>query len=286
MNPLAPVRRAVAHGRRRAQQRRGSAIEPEVTAETAPATMFPEERWFADHIAAAREVIGDLDRYGRPLRDRCVADVGTGDGIIALGLAVESGLRELVAYDLNPTDQDRLLDLARTNQYVEDLPPNLRFESSMPDRVPAADGCFDVVVSWSCFEHVSQPLAMALELRRIVRIDGLLLLQLWPFYYSEHGSHLFDWYQGGFPHLTLSAEQIRNRLLREDPRPHSEYIWGEYQTLNKVTVDELAAALTTAGFRIAHAELLTVPTTLPESVADLPLSHLLVAGVKLIAHPR
>ena len=106
----------------------GRHIAPEPgTDETAPPTsqMFPEERWFADHIEAAREVISFLDANQSSLAGRRVADVGTGDGIIALGLAVEGRPSELVAFDLNATDTEHLRALARSHQYVADLPPNL-----------------------------------------------------------------------------------------------------------------------------------------------------------------
>ena len=248
--------------------------------------MFPEERWFADHIEAAREVIGFLDANQSSLAGRRVADVGTGDGIIALGLAVEGRPSELVAFDLNATDTEHLHALARSHQYVADLPPNLAFERSQPDHISAEDGSFDAVVSWSCFEHVSDPPIMAKELRRIVSDSGVLFLQLWPFFYSEHGSHLFDWYSGGFPHIVFSQEELRSRVLVDNPQPHSEYIWSEYQTLNRITLDDLGAALFDAGFRVARAELISSVTDIPEEVASQPLSRLLISGVKLMAYPR
>ena len=114
----------------------------------------------------------------------------------------------------------------------------------------------------------------------------MLFLQLWPFYYSEHGSHLFDWYAGGFPHLVFAEEEIRSRVLVENPQPHSDYIWSEYQTLNRITLDDLGAALFAAGFRVAQAELISNLTSLPEAVASQPLSRLLISGVKLMAYPR
>jgi ubiquinone/menaquinone biosynthesis C-methylase UbiE len=248
--------------------------------------MFPEETWFADHIDAARQVIGMLADEHVSLEQQRVADVGTGDGIIALGLAVEGRPRQVVAYDLKRTDTDHLLSLAREHHYVDRLPPNLCFEASFPDRLPADDGVFDVIVSWSCFEHVSDPLAMAQEMRRIVSDSGVLFLQVWPFFYSEHGSHLFDWYQGRFPHLVFDEEQLRTRVLVDEPRPHSEYIWGEYKTLNKLTVDNLGVALFEGGFRAARVELMTNVTSLPPAIAHLPLSDLLINGVKLVAYPR
>ena len=46
-------------------------------------------------------------------------------------------------------------------------------------------------------------------------------------------------------------------MLVDNPQPHSEYIWSEYQTLNRITLDDLGAALFEAGFRVARAELIS-----------------------------
>jgi SAM-dependent methyltransferase len=248
--------------------------------------MFPEERWFADHVGAAREVIEFLGGDGLSVEGKLVADIGCGDGIIDLALAHEGHPARLDGFDLNLTDADNLLDQAKRHEYLEEMPENLRFVASSPDRIPADDGSYDVLVSWSCFEHVSQPVAMATEMRRVIRDHGVLFLQLWPFYYSEHGSHLFDWYPSGFPHLVIPHDELRARVLEEDHKPLSEYIWNEYENLNKITVDDLGAALYEGGFTVSKVELISAATHLPPEVAHLPLSQLLVSGIKLLATPR
>jgi ubiquinone/menaquinone biosynthesis C-methylase UbiE len=260
---------------------------PAPSAPPAPAAPSPAQQWFVDHVDAARKVIGYLALDGRSLEGRRVADIGTGDGIIALGLATEARPAELVGYDVNSTDTGYLLDQSRRWGYRDDLPANLRFAASTPDRLPADDGEFDALVSWSCFEHVSDPAAMAREMRRIVRDDGFLFLQLWPFYYSQHGSHLMDWYPDGFAHLTVDPTELEHTVRTAHRRDDSDYMWNEYRNLNKVTVDELAAAVCGAGFEIDRAELLTGQTVLPPGVGrgEWPLTSLLVAGVQFTARP-
>lgn len=248
--------------------------------------MFPEDRWFADHIDAARQVIAFLGGDGLSMEGQQVADIGCGDGIIDLGLALEGKPARLVGYDLNLTDADGLLTRARDEGYADELPDNLEFVGSGSDQVPADDASIDCLVSWSCFEHVSEPVAMATEMRRVIRPDGVLFLQLWPFYYSEHGGHLFDWYPGGFAHLVNSDDELRRRLLEEDVKPHSEYIWNEFSNLNKITVDDLGEALHKGGFDVVKIELISNASHIPPEVSHLPLSHLLVSGIKLLARPR
>jgi len=264
----------------------GPAPAAEAAAPEEDAGMFPESRWFADHVDAARQVIAFMGGDGLTVEGKQVADIGCGDGIIDLGLVQEGNPERLVGFDLNLTDAGGLLERARAEGYVDELPPNLVFTGSAPDRIPAEDGEFDVLVSWSAFEHVSDPAGMATEMRRIIRPDGVLFLQLWPFYYSEHGGHLFDWYPGGFAHLVNSDDVIKRRMLEEDVKPHSEYIWSEFSSLNKITVDDLGEALRKGGFDVVKVELITNASHIPSEIAHLPLSHLLVSGVKLLARPR
>jgi ubiquinone/menaquinone biosynthesis C-methylase UbiE len=262
--------------------------------EPAPATpgptgaeqAFPEDRWFADHIGAARQVIEFLGGDGLSVEGWVVADIGSGDGIIDLGLVHEGRPARLVGFDVNLTDPDDLLARARDEGYVDELPAELEFVESATDRIPAEDASFDCLVSWSCFEHVSEPLAMATEMRRVIRPDGLLFLQLWPFYYSEHGGHLFDWYPRGFAHLVHPHDEIRRRLLEDDVKPHSEYIWNEFSNLNRITVDDLGEVLRKGGFDVVKVELITNACHIPPEASHLPLSQLLVSGIKLLARPR
>ena len=112
--------------------------------------------WFDDHYySAPQQIVDFLAGDGLDLTGKRVADLGTGDGIIALGLHDLARPSVLVGYDLEPVDEDQLLAMARDHGVARELPPGLRFEQSFEDRIPAADASYDVVVSWSAFEHIS-----------------------------------------------------------------------------------------------------------------------------------
>ena len=38
--------------------------------------------------------------------------------------------------------------------------------------------------------------------------DGFFFLQLWPFYHSARGSHLWDWFDDPFLNLTQPEDEI------------------------------------------------------------------------------
>src|SRR6476620_665047 len=111
---------------------------------------LPEEsddagvRWYADHVGAGHDVVRILSEAGSDPRDKRVVDVGCGDGIIDIAIACAGAPAELVGIDANPTDTAHLLDQARRYGEVDELPPQLRFEVSEPERVPADDGTFDI----------------------------------------------------------------------------------------------------------------------------------------------
>src|SRR5205807_894976 len=122
------------------------------------------------------------------------------DGILCLGVAHKGRPSRLVGFDVNPTDVHHLGRRAQE----EGVPPTadgLEFQGCEPDRLPAPDNSFDIATTWSAFEHIADPQAVLREIRRILRPSGVLFLQLWPFYYSERGSHLWDWFPEGFHHL-------------------------------------------------------------------------------------
>ena len=152
---------------------------------------------------------------GITLEGRRVADIGCGDGIIDLGLALKGhargagglrphGCRHGCAAARRPRRRTWRTS-CRDGSALRALRADRR--SRRPTRISTS------IVTWSVFEHVDDPVAMLGEVRRVIKPDGYLFLQLWPFYDSEHGGHLWPHYEGPFPHL------LRQR--RADPAARS-----------------------------------------------------------------
>lgn len=242
------------------------------------------EGWFRTHVeGAAGEVIDFFGGDGITLTGKRVADLGAGDGSIDLGIAVTASPAELVGYDLRITDVDTLRRRA-SEVGITDFPENLRFEVSGETTIPAPDRSFDFVVSWSAFEHILEPVAILREIRRILTDEGMLFIQVWPFYDSEHGSHLMDWFPEGFAQLNHTDAEILARLqAAPEKNQYGVGMFDAYEMLNKITVDGLHAALREAGLMIAKLELLTNPIHVPRGGREIPPSRIGISGVKLIA---
>jgi SAM-dependent methyltransferase len=250
-----------------------------------PTTHDPA-RWFAEHFdSAAEEILDFLGGDAITLEGRRVADIGCGDGIIDLGLAVKGRPDELVGYDLMDVDAEGLLRAARAAGVAEELPACLRFERSAPVTIPAPDDHFDIITSWSAFEHVDDPVRLLADVRRVLKPDGCLFLQVWPFYDSEHGGHLWPHYEGAFPHHLRRDETILTDVqgdVATDPRRSAD---DEYRSLNRISLDDLQRALLRNGFVVGKLKLLAAAVHIPPELAHRSLLELGVGGVELLASP-
>jgi len=243
----------------------------------------PKVWWDAHFTDAAGAVIDFFGGDGISLTGKRVADIGCGDGIIDLGVVTAAQPERLVGFDLLTADVQWLADRAAEHAGLSELPSSLFFATSEPDRLPAEDASFDYVMSWSAFEHIADPVAMLREIRRILVDDGVLFIQLWPFYNTAHGSHLVDWFPEGFAQFRYSNEHILRTVRDAGPDAMAAEMLEVYRTLNGITADDLQAALWRAGFRIVKVALDSEAVHIPEEAAHLPLTSVAVSGIKLLA---
>jgi len=244
-------------------------------------------RWFHDHYSsAASQIIDFLAGDGLSLDGKRVADIGCGEGTISLGLAHKANIAHLDGYDLRPGSRDRLAELARNAGVRDDIPACLNLHQSGPTEIPAPQGFFDVVFSWSAFEHVRDPVGLLSEVRRILSPDGVFFLQIWPLFPSEHGGHL--WLSDAsepFAHLTSSHEEVAARIAGNTGTYPGFSAADEWASLNHMTLDDLQRALLAARLTPAKVELITNPVHLTRDLMRHRLSDLTIGGVKLLAAP-
>jgi ubiquinone/menaquinone biosynthesis C-methylase UbiE len=249
----------------------------------------PESEWFWDHYeGAAGQIIEVCESSGITLEGRDVADIGCGDGIMALGVCHRARPRKLTAFDIVPTNADVLLARSSAEGIGKELPVALEFRESSPTATPAEDESFDFVYSWSAFEHIADPIGVLTEIRRIIRPSGVFFLQLWPFYNSAKGSHLWDWFEQDFHHLVMGEREIVEQMGDSDrhSKEWTEYMTREFEHLNRITLDELQRAVIVSGFDVRRLELLSSPTLLTPELARYAWADLAIGGIKLLAAPR
>lgn len=215
--------------------------------------------WFFKHFDHAARTTASYLLGDSPLLRGRILDVGCGDGITDLGIALRWQPQELVGIDPF-RGYERLPEILRRAQLpLEGLPANLRFLPESANAIPFADDHFDVVVSWGSLEHIAGGYAQALaEIRRVLRPGGLLMVHP-GLYYSDVGNHLGEFrfaQEEPYVHLKRPRDWLREQVLGSEPEridrsgdhaTPAEY-WQWFTELNPITVPAFERELRELGF--------------------------------------
>jgi len=222
---------------------------------TLPATIA---KWVGDHS---------------PLVDAEILDFGCGEGITALGLALQYTPSRVVGVDIMP-DPERCLPIARAELGLSSLPENLELHRVKPGYLHNTNDSFDVIYSWSVFEHVDmRVIDDVIELlHKSLKPDGVVFIQIAPLYYSSEGSHLYDFIKEPWGHLLhqsniyydklMAAENINNEDLRNS-------LVSTYTTLNRITAPELERRFENKNFEILRKYTTRDQLDPPDSLAEI-----------------
>jgi SAM-dependent methyltransferase len=207
--------------------------------------------WFFRHFDHAGPTIMSYMLSDSPqLRGR-ILDVGCGDGITDLSLALRTGCQELVGIDPF-RGYERLAEIVQATHLPADvMPSNLRFMAEDANALPFEDSSFDVVVSWGSVEHIAGGYLKALdEMRRVLKPGGLLFIHP-GLYYSNFGHHLGEFSSEPFFHLKKTPEEIERIVMTTPPSymdrsgefsPPAQYLqW--FRELNPITVTQFEREL-------------------------------------------
>jgi SAM-dependent methyltransferase len=212
--------------------------------------------WFHRHFDHAAETVISYMLGNSPLLQGRILDVGCGDGITDLGIALRCAPELLVGADPF-RGFDRLPEILAENRLPASLIPScLRFDAVDANALPYADNSFDVVISWGSLEHIAGGYAQALaEIRRVLRDGGLFFVHPGLFY-SDAGSHLGEFSDESLFHLKMPREKLREFILSSEPRrmdrsghvaSSAEY-WQWFTELNPITVSGFEQELRALGF--------------------------------------
>ncbi|MDR2013279.1 MAG: class I SAM-dependent methyltransferase [Rhodanobacter sp.] len=251
--------------------------------------------WFFKHFDhAARTTASYLLGDSALLKGR-ILDVGCGDGITDLGIALRWQPQELIGIDPF-RGYERLPQIMRDAHLpLERLPEGLRFLPQDANALPFPDDHFDVVLSWGSLEHIAGGYAQAFaQMRRVLRPDGLLMVHPGLFY-SDIGNHLGEFRfarEEPYVHLKHSREWLREQILKgeiqrmdragDDATPAQYWQW--FTELNPITVPAFERELRDLGFepwRVAlrtHDRVDYTPELQCYSFVDLAVGELYVSA--------
>lgn len=154
---------------------------------------------------------------------------------------------------------------------VRDYGDHIRFVQSMPSSIPLPSSSVDVVYTIDTMEHLSKPKEILLDVYRVLRPGGVLLIHFNP-WFNPHGSHLddiipFPWAQAVFSMNTLLnvAERLYDSPAyqtscyfidtkgNKKPNPYKDRgVWDDY--LNRMTIRRFNELLRELPFEVRHQE--------------------------------
>ena len=119
------------------------------------------------------------------------ADVGTGTGFVAAGLAAQAA--HVIGFDASP----EMLAVARRNLAQFN---NVEFREAVGDQLPVASGMFDGVFANMVLHHAPDPLATIKEMARVLKRDGVLCI-------TDLDTHDHEWQREQMADLWLGFER-------------------------------------------------------------------------------
>lgn len=171
--------------------------------------MHDPQHYDAFRASQLQRVIDAANRYGVELRDRDVLDFGCGEGALT-GALYQQRPRRLVGIDIDPSF------IERAKMTHADAP--LEFLLSEVHRIPLADNSMDVVVAFDVFEHVSRPLPILSECRRILKPGGKILIGTCG-WHNPFAPHLWATMPVPWAHVLFSERTVLRtcrRVYRSD----------------------------------------------------------------------
>jgi SAM-dependent methyltransferase len=249
------------------------------------------DEWVRTHIEdvprTLREFCGDM------FRGKTVLDVGCADMLGDFPL-LELGVESVTGIDIQMRPDDVVASTAdkiRANGFgvPDDFRDRLNFVHYNGRCFPFHENSFDVVFSWSSFEHIWDPRSVLHEMHRVLRPDGFGFIQVYPWYGSLPGSHLTDWIDEPFFHLTRTDQWVKDRLVdytaahpEVDAVLIDQFMFLEYCLLNRMSSSRFYALVRAAGFNVTKCRLLTSDEDLSQAPIGVELHDLMVRGTMML----
>jgi SAM-dependent methyltransferase len=183
------------------------------------------------------------------LSGKRILDFGCGEGTSAAGIAI---LYDAIVHgtDIN-NESDACTFFLQTNFGI-DIPETLTFQEIIPGGDIHGDN-YDCVFSWSVFEHVHNRIYddVLSDLYNRIKPGGLFFMQISPLYFAPEGSHLWAIGYDKWDHLLNQYSDVRADLQRSDLDDGTKAgLLNMFDTLNRVTADDIIERFTAAGFEL------------------------------------
>lgn len=222
-------------------------------------SLTPKKHWSEEDylysaekkINRSRRLINKMSYWRGTLNDTEILEVGCGDGVAAILLALEP-VRRVIGIDRNLPlfDPGEIGQQARNLMYavfkklgmsgniykiLDGLP--VKFLQMDASRMAFPDNTFDILTSNSVMEHMN-PIEGALdEMARVVRPHGLIYHSIDPFYWLK-GCHKKGVVDIPWAHSRLSIEEFRRYVNESEGKANADKRIACLESLNRFTLKE------------------------------------------------
>jgi SAM-dependent methyltransferase len=175
------------------------------------------------------------------VRGREVLDFGCGPGIEAVEIA-QHGARHVIGLDI----REKWLTQARERAAAAGVSERCTYATSWRQPV-------DVIVSLDSFEHFSDPAAILVEMHRLLRPGGRVLVSFGPLWYHPLGGHVYSLFP--FSHLIFTEKALvrwRSTFKTDGARTFAE------SGLNQMTVRRFERIIAESPFRFESLDLVPI----------------------------
>jgi cyclopropane fatty-acyl-phospholipid synthase-like methyltransferase len=166
------------------------------------------------------------------------------------------------------------LPIARTELGLSSLPANLELHRVKPGYLHNANDSFDVIYSWSAFEHVDpRVIDDVIELLyKSLKPGGIVFIQIAPLYYSAEGSHLCEFIKEPWGHLIHPSNVYYDKLMSAeniDTEDLRKALLSTYTTLNRITASELERRFENKNFQLLRKYTTRDQVEPPDSLTEI-----------------
>lgn len=206
-----------------------------------------------------------------------IYDFGCGDAVATLSFALNLPNATVYGSDIAKGINKKIADSAQEQLDINELPNNLHLYEMKSGEVIDKPSQIDLIYSWSVFEHIrrDQILAILIKLKNLLREGGLFYLQINPLYYSSRGAHLYTHVAEPWCHL-VHQNDVLKELVFSSSMNRQVYDWEQYETLNRITADELMAFFKLAGFKLVREQRVESSIEPPKNLLDIYKKEVLV----------
>ncbi len=219
--------------------------------------------WYEyDHSIAPYLAVAGADTW---LAGRCVVDMGAGSGGKAIS-CLREGARSVIGIEIDAHRVREAGALANA-RLTEEQQGRLALLRASAYQLPLRDQTADTVVSYTVFEHLSQPREALAEAFRVLRPGGHMLLY-YHFFCSPYGAHLvqfirFPWPTRFFRGADL-VQYYSGKLARDQARGLcqatfppgvglAECAHDHFMSLNRLPPEEFELLLTDRPWQVVKA---------------------------------